>query len=157
MKEERFMRLAIKKAKEGAEKGYGGPFGAVITKDNKIVAKAYNTVLKNKDPTAHAEVNAIRKACKKLKTWDLSNCTIYSSCEPCVMCFSAIHWANISKIFYSASIEDSASSGFSEMHIKNEKLKELANLKTDIMPNFLQEEGKKIFEWWNQKKDKKIY
>ena len=93
-----FMRQAIRLANESVERG-GGPFGAVIVKGGEIVAGSSNSVTIDNDPTAHAEVNTIREACRKLRTFDLSGCTIYTSCEPCPMCLGAIYWARISKIF----------------------------------------------------------
>lgn len=105
--------LAAREAKHGSKIGDGGPFGAVIT-DNKgnIISIKHNTVLKDNDPTAHAEVNAIREACKILNTHDLSDCTIYSSCEPCPMCLSAIIWSNIKKVYYSSTRTDAENIGF---------------------------------------------
>lgn len=105
--------LAAREAKRGSKIGDGGPFGAVIT-DNKgnIISIKHNTVLKDNDPTAHAEVNAIREACKILNTHDLSDCTIYSSCEPCPMCLSAIIWSNIKKVYYSSTRTDAENIGF---------------------------------------------
>ena len=105
--------LAAREAKQGSKIGDGGPFGAVIT-DNKgnIISVKHNTVLKDNDPTAHAEVNAIREACKILNTHDLSDCTIYSSCEPCPMCLSAIIWSNIKKVYYSSTRTDAENIGF---------------------------------------------
>ncbi len=105
--------LAAREAKQGSKIGDGGPFGAVIT-DNKgnIISIKHNTVLKDNDPTAHAEVNAIREACKILNTHDLSDCTIYSSCEPCPMCLSAIIWSNIKKVYYSSTRTDAENIGF---------------------------------------------
>ena len=105
--------LAAREAKHGSKIGDGGPFGAVIT-DNKvnIISIKHNTVLKDNDPTAHAEVNAMREACKILNTHDLSDCTIYSSCEPCPMCLSAIIWSNIKKVYYSSTRTDAENIGF---------------------------------------------
>ena len=105
--------LAAREAKQGSKIGDGGPFGAVIT-DNKgnIISIKHNTFLKDNDPTAHAEVNAIREACKILNTHDLSDCTIYSSCEPCPMCLSAIIWSNIKKVYYSSTRTDAENIGF---------------------------------------------
>ena len=105
--------LAAREAKQGSKIGDGGPFGAIIT-DNKgnIISIKHNTVLKDNDPTAHAEVNAIREACKILNTHDLSDCTIYSSCEPCPMCLSAIIWSNIKKVYYSSTRTDAENIGF---------------------------------------------
>lgn len=103
----KFMKIAKENAEKGIENKEGGPFGAVITdKDGNIIANGNNKVLKNNDPTAHAEVVAIREACKKLKTYDLSNYILYTSCEPCPMCLSAIIWANIKEVYYGCTKED---------------------------------------------------
>ena len=116
------MNEYMKKAKENAEKGIvnkeGGPFGAVIIDEKgKIIANGNNKVLKNNDPTAHAEIVAIREACKNLNTNDLSNCTMYTSCEPCPMCLSAIIWANIKNVYYACSKKDAAEIGFRDDEI----------------------------------------
>lgn len=152
--EKKFMRAAFREAQKNIKKIEGGPFGAVIVKDGKAIAKAHNTIYKHNDPTAHAEVNAIRKACKKLKTQTLEGCEIYSSCEPCPMCFSAIHWARINKVIFSSRIEDAIEAGFNEIRISDEKLKELGHLQIEIIPNLLKEEGKKIFEIWKKEINK---
>lgn len=108
-----YMRLAKEQAEYGLAHHEGGPFGAVITdKEGNIISVSNNQVLKNNDPTAHAEIQAIREACKKLRTYDLSNCILYTSCEPCPMCLSAIIWANISKIYYGCDKKDAANIGF---------------------------------------------
>ena len=108
-----FMQIAKECAEHGMNKGEGGPFGAVITdKDGNIIAQGNNMVLANNDPTAHAEVTVIRKACKKLGTYDLSNCILYTSCEPCPMCLSAIIWANIKTVYYGCTREDAGNIGF---------------------------------------------
>lgn len=108
----KFMKLAIKEARKGIRNGHGGPFGAVIVKDGEIIAKAHNQVIKNNDPTCHGEMMAIHKACKKLQTFDLSGCEIYTTGEPCPMCLSAILWANIEKIYYGCNILDTEEIGF---------------------------------------------
>ena len=110
--EQKYMELAIKEARKGIKDGHGGPFGAVIVKDDVIIAKAHNEVIKNNDPTCHGEMMAIHKACKKLKTFDLSGCEIYTTGEPCPMCLAALLWANIRKIYYGCNIEDTAKIGF---------------------------------------------
>ena len=110
---DKFMKLAKECAKNGAERGQGGPFGAVIVdKDGNIVSKGNNMVLAYNDPTAHAEVTVIRKACKKLGTYDLSGYTLYTSCEPCPMCLSAIIWANIKEVYYACTRDDAGKIGF---------------------------------------------
>lgn len=150
------MRLAIKKAKQGIRKGQT-PFGACIVKDGKVISCAHNVVWKSKDITAHAEINAIRAACKKLNTIDLSGCVIYSTCEPCPMCFSACHWAKISKIVYGARIEDAKKIGFNELIISNRKMKQLGNSSIEVIGDFLREENIKLFKLWSKQKDKRVY
>ena len=108
----KFMKMAIQEARRGIKAGDGGPFGAVIVKDGVVVGKGHNQVLKNNDPTCHGEVMAIHKACKKLKTFDLSGCEIYTTGEPCPMCMAAILWANIDKVYYGCNIFDTQDLGF---------------------------------------------
>src|SRR5690349_9812198 len=121
MKDQRkkFMRAAIRLAERGMKKN-AGPFGCVIVKDGKIIARANNSVIHQNDPTAHAEVVAIRKACKKLKTFQLDGCEIYASCEPCPMCLGAIYWARPSHVFFSATKFDAANAGFDDAFIYHE-------------------------------------
>ena len=107
-----YMKIAKEMAENGHRCGEGGPFGAVVVKDGEIVAKGNNKVIGNNDPTAHAEVVAIREASKKLGTYDLSGCTLYTSCEPCPMCLSAIIWANIKEVYYACTKKDAANIGF---------------------------------------------
>ncbi|MBI4447906.1 nucleoside deaminase [Candidatus Woesearchaeota archaeon] len=147
------MEEAIKKAKEGIKRGQS-PFGAVIIKNNKIISSAHSTVLKDKDSTAHAEVTAIRKACKKLKTWNLKGCIIFSTCEPCPMCFAACHWARISKIFYGAAIKDAQKAGFNELIISNTVMKEKGKATIKLAPNYMREEAASLFKLWKQKRNK---
>lgn len=113
----KFMKEAIEEAYVAIRKGEGGPFGAVIVKDGEILVRAHNEVLKTNDPTMHAEVNAIRKATKLLGRFDLSDCEIYSSCEPCPMCFAAIHWAKMKKLYFAADREDAARIDFDDQYI----------------------------------------
>lgn len=112
-----YMEIAIEEAFKGMKSNEGGPFGAVIVKNNKVISKGHNEVVKSNDPTSHAEINAIRKACKKLKTFNLSNCQIYTSCEPCPMCFAAIHWAKIKTMYYGCTRNDAAKIGFDDKFI----------------------------------------
>lgn len=107
-----FMKIAIDEAYEGIRKGDGGPFGAVIVKDGKIVCKGHNCVVSKKDPTNHGEIMAIHDACKNLDTFDLSGCTLYTTSAPCPMCSAAIMWANIEKVYYGCTIKDAESIGF---------------------------------------------
>lgn len=108
----KYMKMAIREAYKGISNGDGGPFGAVIVKDDKVIAKAHNVVLKNNDPTCHGEMMAIRKACKKLGTYDLTGCEIYTTGYPCPMCMCAIQWANIKDVYYGCNIIDTEEIGF---------------------------------------------
>lgn len=127
-----YLSLAAKKAWQGAKKKAGGPFGAVIVKGNRILATAHNEVLKNNDPTCHAEINAIRIAARKMKSPFLAGCTIYSTTEPCPMCFAAIHWARIRKVIYATTIADVNRLGFNELLISNKKLKRWGRSRVQI-------------------------
>lgn len=126
------MQLGIEKAEETMMKNYGGPFGAVVVKNDEIIAVATNTVLKDNDPTAHAEINAIREACKKLETYDLKDCCLYTTAYPCPMCLSAIIWANIKEVYYGAELKDAEEIGFRDdfiyRYIKNDNVGEILNL-----------------------------
>jgi len=118
MNDKEILKLGIERAMETMQKNFGGPFGAVIIdKEGAVVSIASNTVLKDNDPTAHAEVNAIRQACEKLGTYDLSECVLYTTCYPCPMCLSAVIWANIKKIYYACTKEDAAEIGFRDDYI----------------------------------------
>jgi tRNA(Arg) A34 adenosine deaminase TadA len=149
-----FMKMAIDIAVENIKENNGGPFGAVIVKDGKIISKACNSVTKTNDPTAHAEINAIRKACQELNTFDLSGCEIYSSCEPCPMCLSAIYWAKIEKIYYSADRYDAANIGFNDSFIYNELSLPIKE-RTIPSENIMKQEGQEPFKLW-QKNENKI-
>lgn len=152
----KFMRLAISKAKSGIKKGQT-PFGACIVKNGKVISCAHNVVWKTTNITAHAEINAIEKACKKLKTVDLSGCIIYSTCEPCPMCFSAIHWAGISKIIYGACIKDAKRIGFNELTISNTQMKRIGRSHVKINGGFFKKEALELFKIWTRQKNRKIY
>lgn len=117
MYEKKIMDQCVNSCLEGMQKGEGGPFGAAVVKDNKIIAVAHNTVVKSNDPTAHGEMNAIREACKVLNTFDLSGCELYTTSEPCPMCMSAIIWANIKKVYFGCTVEDAQDIGFRDEHI----------------------------------------
>jgi tRNA(Arg) A34 adenosine deaminase TadA len=147
MTTEEYLKEAIRVAEENIDKAGGGPFGAVIVKDGKIIAKAANTVTTSNDPTAHAEVNAIRVACAALHTFDLSGCTLYASCEPCPMCLSAIYWARIDQIYYAGSRYDAQDAGFDDSFIYEELERPIATRRIKIM-QLLPEEGKRPFEQW---------
>jgi guanine deaminase len=118
--QEEFMRQAIALANENIKSGNGGPFAAIIVKNNRVVATGVNSVTTSNDPTAHAEVNAIRNACKKLKTFQLFECDIYSTCEPCPMCLGAIYWSRAKNLYFAADKKDAASAGFDDSFIYDE-------------------------------------
>jgi len=134
------MSLAISVALQGVKKGQS-PFGACIVKDEKIIAISHNKVWKNTDIIAHAEIQALKLACKKLKTINLTNCVIYSTCEPCPMCFSACHWARISKVVFGTRIKDAKKCGFSELYISNKKMKTLGKSNLKIVEGFMRKES----------------
>ena len=150
-----FMREAIRLADESVERG-GGPFGAVIVKDGKIVAGSANSVTIDLDPTAHAEVNTIRKACRQLGTFDLSGCVIYTSCEPCPMCLGAIYWARLDRIYYANNRKDAADIDFADNFIYEELDKTLDNRTVPIIP-LLRDEALQTFRQWKEKEDKTEY
>ena len=150
-----FMREAIRLANESVERG-GGPFGAVIVKDGEIVAGSSNSVTIDNDPTAHAEVNTIREACRKLRTFDLSGCTIYTSCEPCPMCLGAIYWARIGKIFYGNTRKDARDIQFADDFIYEELERPLSERTVPIIPLF-RAEALHTFRLWTEKTDKTEY
>ncbi len=146
------MGLALKSARQGIRKKEGGPFGACIVKNNKIIATAHNTVLKSKNATCHAEINAIRLASKKLKTWELNGCEIYSTTEPCPMCFSAIHWARIDRVYYGTDIRDVKALGFNELTISNFKMKRMGKSKVKIKDNFERSACLTLLQEWSKDK-----
>ena len=151
-----FMKKAIDYSLYGMENNFGGPFGAIVVKNGEIIADGWNTVTSDNDPTAHAEVNAIRNACKKLKTFDLSGCELYASCEPCPMCLSAIYWARLDKVYYANTKEDARGINFDDDFIYQElKLpKEERSLKIEQLGR---EDAIKIFKKWAEKNDKTAY
>ena len=153
---EAFMREAIALSIEKMEASEGGPFGAVILKDGKIVGRGWNRVTSANDPTAHAEVSAIRDACQTLDTFDLTGCEIYSSCEPCPMCLSAIYWARLDRLYFAATRKDAAAAGFDDEFIYGEVSKPW---KTRALPTeqILPEEARKAFDAWNTKDDRTDY
>jgi guanine deaminase len=156
MKHQGFLSESANEGFRGIQKREGGPFGAVIVRKGKILVRAHNTVLKNNDSTCHAEVNAIRKACKILKSPFLDSCTIYSSTEPCPMCFSAIHWARIESVFYGTSIADVERLGFNELTISNVTMKRLAKSRVKLR-QMKNRECVSLLKLWNEIPDKKTY
>ncbi|EKD30617.1 MAG: CMP/dCMP deaminase zinc-binding [uncultured bacterium] len=154
-KGEKFMQEAVKIALSNAGSVTGGPFGAVIVKDGTVISTASNSVTIDNDPTAHAEVNAIRSACAKLKTFNLTGCTLYTSCEPCPMCLSAAYWAHIDKIYYSAGRDDAQKAGFSDAFIYDEFSKQMSERSIPI-EQILKNEGVEPFDEW-MRNDKKVH
>ena len=155
MKNIDFMKRAIELSIQNI-KNNGGPFGCIIVKENKIIAEGVNRVTLNNDPTAHAEIIAIRNACKKLNTFNLEKCELYTSCEPCPMCLSAIYWSHIDKIYYGNSRLDASKIGFDDDFIYNELNKDLSSRKIQ-MKQISQNEAKKAFLDWDKKIDKVEY
>ena len=153
---EKFMKEAIDLAGRNAGSVTGGPFGALIVRGEEIISAQTNSVTPDKDPTAHAEVNAIREACKKLDTFDLSGCTLYTSCEPCPMCLSAAYWAKVDKIYFAAGRDDAADAGFNDSFIYDEFSKKMEERSIPI-EQILPEEGKRPFELWKINDEKIPY
>jgi len=154
-KEEDFMREAIGLSIENIDNN-GGPFGAVIVKDGKVIAKGVNRVTSNNDPTAHAEVNAIRKAAEALGTYDLSGCEIYSSCEPCPMCLGAIYWARLDKLYYANTKQDAKDIDFDDSFIYEELDQPIEKRKIPTV-QILNKEAIEAFNKWREKEDKIEY
>ena len=151
----KFMAKAIELSINSANT-IGGPFGSVIVKDNKIIAEGSNKVTFSNDPTAHGEIVAIREACKKLNTFDLSGCEIYTSCEPCPMCLSAIYWSRLDKIYYANTREDAKKIDFDDSFIYLEIPKKIDDRKIK-MTQMLRDDALKAFEIWDKKVDKIKY
>ena len=150
-----FMKIAIELSIESVNKN-GGPFGSVVVKDNKIIAKGSNKVTFSNDPTAHGEIVAIREACKKLNNFNLSGCELYSTCEPCPMCLSAIYWARIDKVYYANTREDARKIDFDDSLIYSELDKKINERKIS-MTQMMRNEALKALELWDKKTDKIKY
>ena len=150
-----FMKRAIELSIESVNRG-GGPFGSIIVKDNNIVAEGSNKVTLTNDPTAHGEIVAIREACKKLNNFSLNDCELYSTCEPCPMCLSAIYWARIDKIYYANTRKDAQKIDFDDSLIYSEFKKNINKRKIPMI-QMMRDEALKAFELWNQKGDKIKY
>lgn len=155
-KQKEFMREAIRLSIEKMRAGVGGPFGAVVVKDGEIIARGFNKVTSSNDPTAHAEVVAIREACEKLGTFQLDDCEIYTSCEPCPMCLGAIYWARPKRVYYGNTKEDAAAIQFDDQFIYDELDVDISSRKLPMIP-LLREEAQQAFEEWKNKEDKIEY
>ena len=151
----KFMQRAIELSIESINSG-GGPFGSVIVKDEKIISEGMNRVTVDNDPTSHGEIVAIRNACKKLNTFNLSNCYLYSSCEPCPMCMSAIYWSRIGKVYYANTRDDAKKINFDDSLIYSEIPKKNEDKKI-LMKQIMRNEALKAFDLWDKKTDKIEY
>ncbi|MBR1823663.1 MAG: nucleoside deaminase [Ruminococcus sp.] len=146
---DKFMKIAVDEARTGINAGHGGPFGCVIVRDGKVIGQGHNEVVRQKDPTCHGEVMAIRNACKNLGTYDLSGCELYTTAAPCPMCRGAILWANIGRVYYGCTVEDTDSIGFRD--------KVFYESENNISEELDREECLKVFEEYQKIKDKKQY
>ena len=153
---EDFMREAIRLSVDKMMEGFGGPFGAVVISNGKIIARGYNNVLASNDPTAHAEVDAIRKACAVLGSFQLTDCELYTSCEPCPMCLGAIYWARPKAVYYANSKQDAAAAGFDDQFIYDEIELDLPS-RSIPMQQLLPEEAKIAFTQWTEKEGRLDY
>ncbi len=153
---EQFMREAIRLSIRMMRRGQGGPFGAVVVKGNRIVGRGCNQATSSNDPTAHAEIVAIRDACNRLKTFKLDDCELYTSCEPCPMCLSAIYWARISHLFYGNTRKDAARINFDDDFLYRQVALPIRK-RTLMMKQFLRKEALAAFKEWEQKPDKILY
>ncbi|MEO1513822.1 MAG: nucleoside deaminase [Bacteroidota bacterium] len=154
--DEKFLRRAIELARKGMDTQVGGPFGAIVVKDGKIVGEGSNSVTSTNDPTAHAEVMAIREACRTLEDFQLTDCVLYTSCEPCPMCLGAIYWAHISRVVYACSREDAAAVDFDDEFIYEEIARPFEERRIP-MKQLLRAEGVEVFKVWSQKSDRLPY
>jgi guanine deaminase len=155
-KDKKFIKRAIELSEKGMNSNAGGPFGAVVVKNGELVAEGFNQVTSSKDPTAHAEVVAIRKACEALNTFQLDECIIYTSCEPCPMCLGAIYWARFKAVYYACTKEDAAEVGFDDHFIYDEIDKKIEDRNIKFI-NLAREEGRSVFKKWEIKEGRIDY
>lgn len=155
-KDKLFMSRAIELAEQGMESGQGGPFGAVIVREGRILAEGQNRVTSTNDPTAHAEIVAIRRACELLGSYQLDGCTLYSSCEPCPMCLGAIYWARPERVFFAASRQDAAEIEFDDHFIYQEIARDIEKRKIPF-ETIMRDEARRVFHKWKTKEDKEMY
>jgi guanine deaminase len=151
-----FMQEAIRQAVENVRSGRGGPFGAIVVKNDRVIAIGTNLVTAANDPTAHAEVNAIREACRVLGAFQLAGCEIYTSCEPCPMCLGAIYWARPDRVYFAATASDAADAGFDDSFIY-EELKRLHRERRIPFEPMMREAGLEPFREWTKKNDRVLY
>lgn len=148
-----YMQIAIEEAREGIRQGHGGPFGAVIVKDGEVIAKGHNHVVEYNDPTCHGEIDAIRKACKKLGTFDLSGCELFTSGYPCPMCMCAILWANIDKVYYGCNTTDTEIIGFRDKEFEES----IPQRKEELLEELDRDECLKLYEEYRAIQNKTMY
>jgi tRNA(Arg) A34 adenosine deaminase TadA len=151
-----FLRQAIRLSREKMEANQGGPFGAVVVRDSQIIGTGWNRVTSTNDPTAHAEVEAIRDACRRLNTFSLEGCELYSSCEPCPLCLAAVYWSRLDRVYYAATCDDAAIAGFDDRSFYDE-LRKPANLRSIPLQQALREEAVDVLKSWSAKVDKTPY
>lgn len=151
-----FMQEAIRLAREHMQAGHGGPFGCVIVRDGRVVGRGWNQVTSTNDPTAHAEVVAIRAACRALGSFRLTGCELYTSCEPCPMCLGAIYWARLERVFYAGTRADAAAAGFDDELLYREIARPLEARRVAMIP-LLRPEAQQVFAEWQVKPDKVPY
>jgi guanine deaminase len=151
-----FMRRAIALATENVRNAQGGPFGAVVVKDGRVLAEGANRVTVTNDPTAHAEIVAMREACRVLSDFQLSGCDLYTTCEPCPMCLGAIYWARPARVFYAAVAADAAAAGFDDAFIYEELKRALGDRRL-VMKQLLRDEALEVFSVWKQQENKTTY
>lgn len=147
------MKMAVAEAKKGIHNGHGGPFGAVIVRDGKVISRGHNHVVVNNDPTCHGEIDAIRKACKKLKTFDLTGCELYTTGYPCPMCFAAILWANIGKVYYGCNTTDTEIIGFRDKKFEED----IPDLMVQLCEEMDRSECLELYDEYNKINDKVNY
>jgi guanine deaminase len=151
-----YMREAIRVSEQMMRRGKGGPFGAVVVRDGQLISRGWNEVTATNDPTAHAEIMAIRKACRRLTSFHLDGCELYTNCEPCPMCLSAIYWARLSKVFFANTRKDAARIDFDDDFIYREVARPISRRKL-AMKQILRNEALPVFAEWSQKPDKIPY
>ena len=152
----KYIKRAIELSQNGMDKNAGGPFGALVVKNGEVIAEGYNQVTSSNDPTAHAEIVVIREACKKLNSFQLDDCVIYTSCEPCPMCLGAIYWARAKAVYYACTKEDAAEVGFDDQFIYDEIESGIDNRNIRFI-NLDREEGKEVFRNWEKKEGRMDY
>ena len=152
-----FMEIALEEAYRGVARGHGGPFGACIVLRGDVVARGHNEVLKTSDPSRHAEMCAISRAARVMGDPHFRGAEIYSTTEPCVMCFAAIHWARIGRIYFGTTVADVKALGFNELAISNRRLKTLGGSPVALVPGFLRDECRALLEHWREDPDRRIY